>query len=172
MRDLDRGGSLRFFIGARLHDGNLWHLNRRSVSGGMAAGLFCAWLPMPFQMITAALLALLFRINLPLSVVMVWVSNPFTWGPMYWFAYRIGKWLLDAETVRARFALEWSWFAEEMVRIWQPLLLGSLILAVASAAAGYSVTRAIWRLHIVRDMWARRQRRRKVGAPHDHDGSD
>lgn len=169
MQALDRDGSLRFLIGARFQEPNLWHLNRRSVSGGMAIGLFFAWIPMPFQMLAAAILALLARVNLPLAVIMVWVSNPLTWAPMYWFAYRLGKWLLGSEKVRASFEFHWTWFAEEMVRIWQPLFLGCLIMAVVSAVAGYVVSRAIWRLHIVSNVLDRRRRGRDAVAPREQD---
>ena len=41
-------------FGNLLHDPNLWHLNRRSVSGGVAVGLFMTFVPVPFQMFFAA----------------------------------------------------------------------------------------------------------------------
>ena len=37
---------------------NLWHLNRRSVAGGVAIGLFSGLVPGPLQMLSGALLAL------------------------------------------------------------------------------------------------------------------
>ncbi|MFW6343056.1 MAG: DUF2062 domain-containing protein, partial [Halothiobacillaceae bacterium] len=77
-------------FGSRLQDGNLWHLNRRSVSGGVAVGLFSAFVPIPFQMVLAAGLAILLRVNLPLSVVLVWITNPITIVPLLWVANRIG----------------------------------------------------------------------------------
>ena len=55
-------------FGARLHDPNLWHLNRRSVAGGTALGLFTSMIPFPGQMIIAAALAIWVRVNLPLFV--------------------------------------------------------------------------------------------------------
>jgi uncharacterized protein (DUF2062 family) len=57
-------------LGSLLHDENLWHLNRRSVSGGVAAGLFWAMIPMPMQMLAAAFSAVVLRINLPISVAL------------------------------------------------------------------------------------------------------
>ena len=36
-------------FGSALHHHNLWHLHRRSVAGGMAAGLFCGMLPRHFR---------------------------------------------------------------------------------------------------------------------------
>ena len=47
---------LRMF-GARVWHPALWHLNRRSVAGGVAAGLFCGLIPGPLQMPGAAIAA-------------------------------------------------------------------------------------------------------------------
>ena len=170
-RELDRGGSLRRVIGQRLLDANLWHLNRRSIAGGMAIGLLLAWIPIPFQMVPAALLAIALRVNLPTAVVLVWVSNPLTWGPMYWSAYRLGIWLLGrepAELDEIDFEPEPAWLFDEMLAIWQPLLLGCAILAAISAGAAYALTRIVWRLHIVSGLAERRRlRKRRVNRQRD-----
>ena len=78
------------FLGDRLHEPNLWHLNRRSVSLAFAVGLFAAWIPTPGQMAIAAAAAFYFRANLPISVALVWVTNPLTMPPMFYFAYIVG----------------------------------------------------------------------------------
>ena len=62
--------SLRF-LGSLLHDANLWHLNRQSIARAMAVGLFWAMIPMPMQMLAAALVAIPLRANLPLSIGLV-----------------------------------------------------------------------------------------------------
>ena len=58
------------FLRHRLQDPNLWHLNRHSASGAMFWGLWCALLPMPFQMIPAAIAALIFSASL--TVIQAW----------------------------------------------------------------------------------------------------
>lgn len=172
-RELDRDGSLRRVIGGRVVDANVWRLDRRSISGGMAIGLFVAWVPLPFQMVIAALLALALRVNLPLAVLLVWISNPVTWAPMYWSAYRLGIRILGDQPMdvdAVDFEPEPSWFFDEMLAMWQPLLLGCGILAVASALAGYAVTRLVWRLRIVSILGERRrQRRSRVNRNHDRE---
>ena len=47
----------------------LWHLNRRSAAGGVAVGLFCGLIPGPLQMLGAGIACVLFRVNLPVSLV-------------------------------------------------------------------------------------------------------
>ena len=73
---------LRIF-GKLLHNPSLWHMNRHSVAKAFAVGLFFAWVPVPFQMVLGAGGAILFHANLPLSVVLVWLTNPFTMPPMF-----------------------------------------------------------------------------------------
>lgn len=150
--------SLRFF-GTLLHDPNLWHLNRRSVAGAFAVGLFVAFLPIPFQMVAAAAVAILVRVNLPISVLLVWITNPLTMGPIYYSAYQLGRRILDLPKVRFRFEWSIAWFTEEMLIIWKPLLLGSLIFSVAAAVTGYIAIRLLWRLHVLRRLNWRRQKR-------------
>src|SRR5947209_20519578 len=79
-------------FGTLLLHPNLWHLNRRSVSGGVAAGLFAGLVPgsNPVQFAVAALLAVAFRVNLPVAVVVTLYTNPLTIVPLYVIAYGIG----------------------------------------------------------------------------------
>jgi uncharacterized protein (DUF2062 family) len=75
-------------FGSWLHHPNLWHLHRRSVAGGVAVGLFCGLVPGPLQVISAALLAVLLRVNLPVAAFTTLYTNPFTILPLYWVAYK------------------------------------------------------------------------------------
>lgn len=128
----------------------LWHLNKRTVSGAVAIGLFSAYLPMPLEMLFAAMLAIIFKVNLPISVSLVWVSNPITWIPLYGAGYLLGAKILGIEVPDE--ALTMGWLLSQVVPLW----LGSLILGSLLSLTGYLATRALWRLHILRS-WEKRR---------------
>lgn len=169
-----RHPSLRF-LGARLADPSVWHLNKRSAAGAMFWGLWCAFLPMPLQMLPAAAAALLFRVNLPLCVVLVWVSNPLTIIPLLWVAYMVGSLLLgqpipDTAEIRQlvieiKNALE-GMFSETaadttlaLAQHLEPLLLGTLVTGLLFGSIGYVLMRLYWRWHVIH-AWQVRQKKR------------
>ncbi len=137
-------------LGTLLHDENLWHLNRRSVSGGVASGLFWAMIPIPVQMFTSALSAVLFRVNLPISVALVWITNPLTMPPVFYMNYLVGTWLLGTPADAGEFHLSVEWIASELSAIWKPLYFGSLVLGILFAVLGYCAMRLYWRWHVLK----------------------
>ena len=152
-------------FGTLLHDPNLWHLNRKSVSLAFAVGLFCMWVPIPFQMLLAAAVAILVRSNLPISVALVWITNPITMGPMFFLAYKFGAWVLAVPPNDFHFELSGDWLMHELHVIWKPFLLGCFAFAVVSGAAGFFSIRVLWRMHIVRYIKQKKQKLANKLAP-------
>ncbi len=146
--------SLKVF-GSLLHDANLWHLNRRSAAGAFAVGLFCAFIPVPFQMLLAAGAAIPFRVNLPLSVALVWISNPITMPVLFYFCYLVGAWILGQGSQPFAFELSWAWLGQSITSIGPAFLLGCLIMAVVSSIVGYFVISLLWRQSVV-SAWRQR----------------
>jgi uncharacterized protein len=147
------------FLGDRLHSPNLWHINRRSVSAAVAIGLFFAWVPTPTQMAFAAAAAIYFRAHLLISVALVWITNPVTMPPLFYFAYRVGLRFshLPSPTEDFVFSLEglWTGFSDAI----GPFLLGCLILGLLSALGGYIGMDSFWRYHITKRWEQRKQKR-------------
>ncbi|MEH6452486.1 MAG: DUF2062 domain-containing protein, partial [Psychromonas sp.] len=146
-------------FGEALHRPNLWHLNRRSAAGAVAVGIFCAWMPIPFQMILAAALAIFCTVNLPLSIALVWISNPVTMPAIFYGAYRLGAFILQTPVHEFQFELSFSWIAEMFETIAPPLLLGSLILGIICSALGYYGFLYFWRYKVIRQWNNRKQKR-------------
>jgi len=145
---------LRIF-GTLLHSADLWHLNRHSVAGAFGVGMLMAWVPVPFQMVLAAAAAILFSVNLPISVGLVWITNPFTMPFLFWFAYWVGSSILGSPPINVQFELSYSWLETILPIIWQPFLLGCLINGILTAAIGYFGMRWFWIWHVGRQ-WRRR----------------
>lgn len=147
-------------LGEDLNKPSLWILNRNSVARAFAIGLFCTWMPFPLQSVIAALLAIYYRAHLPLSVALVFITNPITIPPMFFFAYKLGSVMLGMELQPVAMNLSWHWFSSILVQIWQPLLFGCLILGIVSSAVGYFTINTLWRKG-VRERWRERSDRRK-----------
>lgn len=158
-QDFLRDHSVRRLFGELLLQPNLWHLNRASVSLAVSVGLFTAFMPLPGQMLIAAAGAILLGCNLPIAIVFVWVSNPVTIPPMIFAAFKLGGWLLDEPPRHERFEISVDWLLSSLGDAWQPLLLGCLLLGLASALLGNIVVRLIWRIHVITSWRERRQRR-------------
>lgn len=155
---------LRVF-GDRLADANLWHLNRRSIANGVFIGLFCAMIPMPLQMLPAAMLAILFRANLPVSVALVWLTNPLTAVPVWYGTYLFGSALLGMEPSWViednSFEAVWTAMWENFWQLYVPMLVGSLIIGLVLACVGWASAHYLWRAHIRHQMRLRKARRQQ-----------
>lgn len=160
-------------FGPWLQHHNLWHLHRRSVAGGIAVGLFAGLIPgsNPVQFTAAALLAIAFRVNLPLAVFVTLYSNPFTIVPLYIVAFKLGQLVLlesGGQLEEFAFSLEGKGFGEWipaalhwLASVGKPLVVGLPVLAVLLALIGYFATYGAWRLY-VRCAWQRRRRKRAL----------
>src|SRR6266436_9733114 len=154
-------------FGSLLRHPNLWHLHRRSVAGGVAAGMFAGLIPgsNPVQFAAAALLAIAFRVNLPIAVIVTLYTNPFTIVPLYLIAYEIGTLIFASDGAALSHAPEIDWshlgasiqaYFDWVLSLGKPLAVGLVILAVGLAMAGYIFVQIAWRAHIIL-AWRRRK---------------
>jgi len=125
-------------------DPALWATHRKNVLKALAVGLLGCFLPIPGQTLLAVLVALWLRVNIPVTVAASWLANPVTSGPLYYACYRVGNWLLDRPrgAFRVEFNFEWLW--SELGRVWQPLLLGCLVVGVLVTAASVLILNQVW----------------------------
>jgi uncharacterized protein len=163
------------FLGAMLGDPNLWHVNRHSLAGAAFIGIFTAFLPIPMQMVVAAVLAVRFKCNLPLSVLLVWITNPFTILPVFYFTHQIGAALMgippmellphmsEHETFFSllKQLLDHMTFTR-LIEQFGALLLGSLLSGLLLGATAWGAIKLAWRVSVSRKwqqrLAARRQR--------------
>ncbi len=149
-------------------------LSQRSVSTSIAVGLFCGLLPAPFQMVSATAIAYYLNANIPIAIFTTLYTNPITVIPIYIVCLKVGLIFLnyfsnskestfisikqedDTSVVELvnqvpDFNLQNPMNYIEELLMWLfsigwPLLIGTLIVAIALSIVGYGVTNLVWTL--------------------------
>ncbi|MDF7676506.1 DUF2062 domain-containing protein [Neisseriaceae bacterium ESL0693] len=129
-----------------------WKLNQARAASAVAVGLFCGLMPGPTQMLSALLVAYVLRTNLPLAILTTLYTNPLTYLPLYYLAYKIGSVILSFPSAAAlptlpqgqgmhSLVIGWDW----IVHFGKPLLVGVPVLGSVLAVIGYGMVWFGWR---------------------------
>ena len=143
-----------------LYDPAIWHISRRGTCQALALGVFICCLPVPGHVVLAVLGAIYWRVNLPVAFAAVWVNNPLTFGPVYYFGYKLGSWLLQHRARHFPDKITAEWLISEFKHIWVPLWLGGIVEGLLFALIGYAALDLAWRLSIT-GRWKLRQAQRR-----------
>lgn len=165
---------------------SLWQFNRRAVAGGVALGLFFGIISPVAQIALSAFAAVFLRVNLPVAAFATFITNPFTFPAVYYFAYLVGGLFISGEkgshpaviqshieqtlAVRQEVVTGWlapiaDWFGnalEWMQSAGLQLVVGLCVLSIVTSALGYLAVNAAWHYR-VRQRW--RKRRLRVQQP-------
>jgi uncharacterized protein (DUF2062 family) len=171
------------WLGPWLKDHRLWHMSRKGIALGMAIGVFFGFL-IPFgQIPPAAAVAVLMRANVPITIASTLVTNPVTFGPVYYGAYRLGRFILlepepTAEELESLMAqstpspeVEALGFIDRMQNAWQrlgqvgkPLFVGLGIVATLSGLLTYALVHWMWLIRVRVARWRRIRKMRNPDA--------
>ncbi len=151
-------------FGHWLHEPGIWHLNRRSVARAFAIGLFIALLPIPGQMLLAALVAIFFTANLPIALALVWLSNPLTMPVIFYGTYWLGAQLSGRSVIAFETIQQKGWGSTLIMDLYWPTFLGGVLCGLVLAPMGYFLISGLyhWRMRLNRRRRNRlRQQRRR-----------
>lgn len=163
------------WLGDGLHHHRLWHMSRRGVSLGMALGMFFAFLAPVAQIPLSAAASIALKAILPVAIASTFVTNPFTYVPVYWAAWEVGSSILGQESTTDPFeeplhatstavappflSREWiSALPARFAAVGKPLILGLTVFAVSFSALSYLAVNSLWILCV------RIKRRRRLAA--------
>ncbi|MBA3058337.1 MAG: DUF2062 domain-containing protein [Gammaproteobacteria bacterium] len=148
------------WLGPWLHHPKLWHWSRRGVALGVSLGVFFGLIIPIAQIPLSVTAAVVLRANIPAAIASTLVSNPVTFGPIYYGAYRLGVWVtgeaapLDATNVieleKAKNPSLW----QRIGALGKPLLVGLSITAALTGLVTYALITLVWR-------WRTMSKRRK-----------
>jgi len=127
-------------LGERMFSPQLWHPGRRRFAAGFAVGAFFAMMPAPFQMVAAALIAYITRVNIPAAIAGTWISNPLTFPLCIYAQYWLGCLLLG----RGMVDYPGEGWKEILKNAPAPFFVGVIPSAVILAAVVYPLTLLMW----------------------------
>lgn len=145
---LSRWSRLKKYI----HHPALWRHNEKAMARGVAIGLFIGVITLlPFQMLIAALLAIVARANLPIAITMTWICNPLTIVPISYLNYSIGNWILGEKSKAMtwqfyQYSDLWTSFSSSFLHFGKAFFTGLPVVATVSALLGYLVVIILWRV--------------------------
>jgi len=118
-------------------------INRKSISRGILIGLFWGFIPMPMQMLAVLAITPFIKFNVPISISMVWLSNPITMPFMYYMEYKTGIFLLGREGLE-NIELTLDWFSQNWDNIIVPLYVGTLPYSILISGLIYYIINLLW----------------------------
>lgn len=126
----------------------LWRWSRRGVALGVALGIFFGLLIPIAQIPFSVGGAILLRANVPAAAASTLVTNPVTFGPVYYGAYRLGSWIYGDEPAEEAPLIDEHdheaslW--ERVRKLGMPLITGLGIMATLFGLVSYFIISAIW----------------------------
>lgn len=156
------------WLGPLLRRPRLWRWSRRGVALGVALGVFFGLLVPVAQIPLSVGASVLLRANVPAAAVSTLVTNPLTFAPLYYAAYKLGHWVsgktgLTESVPFGSNAAQAAGVPPQDIRLWQrlstvgkPLLLGLSIIATLMGLLSYGVVTVIWHVWT----WYKRRGRR------------
>jgi uncharacterized protein len=166
------------WLGPRLHHPRLWHVSREGIALGAAIGGFFGLLAPIAQMPISAVAAIAFRANVPMAVANTFITNPFTFAPIYYCAYSLGLLLTGADQTASVMPTSLApsflqdgagwlkhWF-DHIAGLGKPLFIGLFVLACGYSLFCYFAINWLWRVLALRS-WRDRAARRKAASKND-----
>ena len=148
------------WLGPWLQQPKLWHWSRRGVAMGVFFGLLIPVAQIPLSVVAAALL----RANVPAAVASTLVSNPLTFAPIYYGAYRLGVWVTGERAPPQDIEVIGTQELENTLSLWQriaalgkPLVVGLCITALLMGLLSYGLISLAWRWRTVSKRRGRRR---------------
>ena len=119
---------------------------------GLAIGVFSGCFPFfGFQTLIGVFFAKLAKGNIVLAAAGTWISNPFTYIPLYYFNYKVGSIFLNTSsnnTIEKSFVIDDIWRQGRIFSL--KLLLGSSCIGLLLAVICGSIVFFIYKIKIKR----------------------
>lgn len=155
------------YLGQYTRNPRIWYINRRSISRAVLIGTFWGLMPIPFHTVLIIMTVLVFNANLPIGLLLSWLTNPLTVVPIIYGGFWIGSKIYHVHMIgkaglmHLLHQLE-HWIvtfghAKVDLSLAKILMSGLVIECTIAALVAYMLTLLAWRLSVIKQWKARRQ---------------
>jgi uncharacterized protein (DUF2062 family) len=120
-----------------------FNINRKMITKGVFVGLFWGFIPMPMQMAGVMATTPFFKFNVPIGLATVWLSNPFTYPPLWYLEYITGNLMLGRDNIN-NIELTMQWFTNHWDDILVPLYVGTAFYSTIVSYLIYLLLNWLW----------------------------
>ncbi|MEJ7136929.1 DUF2062 domain-containing protein [Amphibiibacter pelophylacis] len=160
------------WLGPLLDRPELWRWSRHGVALGVSLGIFFGLLIPVAQIPLSVGASVVLRANVPAAAASTLVSNPITFAPLYYLAWRLGQRLTGghdasppalpdgaaAKSGSEPDPTEQGW-SQRLRRVGVPLVAGLSVLATLGGLLSYGLVSLVWWGAVRWKIYRRRQRR-------------
>lgn len=142
----------------------LWYVNRKSITRAVFVGTF-GLLPIPFHSVFIVMAVLLFEVNLPISLMLAWLSNPLTLVPILYIGFWFGAHIFHVHMINKEMLLgvlhqisRWiTHFGHGHIdfSLAKILMTGLVVEAFVFAVILYLSTEIFWRWMVIKNWKSR-----------------
>lgn len=125
-------------------------VRRKTVANAFMIGMFFAMIPMPMQMLAVVFCVPFITFNVPLSLSIVWINNPFTMPFIFYGEYLLGNLLLNRDGV-TEVKLTLTWFQNNFDAIFVPLYFGALVAGVVLGFVSRYLVLHLWKRSVYKE---------------------
>lgn len=133
--------------------------SENAIARGIAVGVFSGMFPFfGFQSVLGVLLAILIKGNKIAAVTATWISNPFTYFPIFAANFHLGSWLLNTEEISLE-GIDFSSTGQLLslgAIFFRTLLVGCVVTGSIASLSSYLFS--LWGLKQVRRKHSHRKR--------------
>ena len=114
---------------------------------------------MPMQMAGILATTPFFRFNVPISIAVVWLSNPLTYPPIFYGEYLIGNWILGRESIEG-IELTITWFRSHWSQLATSMYVGAFVVATVFNYLIYLMINWLWMRSVKHEKHQKESQRR------------
>lgn len=145
----DKNNKLLKMFGDKISP-ELFTANRKKILLSVFIGVFISFLPIPFQMGIIGFFAILLKVNLPIAVILAWISNPLTMPVIFFAEYKLGSFIINGTPLFEFSNMVNDFSLDKIHHYLMEMFLGAFIFGAFFGILSVLIVSLIWKFYVLK----------------------